>query len=254
MFNLSPVAVPDLEGKTVLVTGAGKGIGAEVARILAAAGARVFAGVHVSDPIEDHPAGVEQLALDVTRQDDVNAAIGRIGSEAGRLDILINNAGTISTIAPLATLSSDALAMAFDVNVVGAHRMTVAALPLLRASMGRIIVAGTGAATTPLEGWTAYCASKAGLQMLTRMMALELAADGIKTFFLGIPPTDTAMQDKIRISGVNPISKIPKESLVRVAVPASCMAWLCGPDAAALEDVLLDVRQELFTRRMHLTW
>ncbi|MGZ7242454.1 hypothetical protein ACXWPN_10100, partial [Streptococcus pyogenes] len=70
--------------------------------------------------------------------------------------------------------------------------------------------------------------------------------------FLGIPPTDTAMQDKIRASNLNPISKIPKEKLVPAAVPASCMAWLCGPGSDGLEEVLLDVRQDLFTRQMDL--
>jgi NAD(P)-dependent dehydrogenase (short-subunit alcohol dehydrogenase family) len=130
--------------------------------------------------------------------------------------------------------------------------MTIAALPLLRRSRGRIINAGTGAATTPLEGWAAYCSSKAGMQMLTRMMALELAGDGIKAFFVGIPPTDTTMQDKIRTSGLNRVSRIPKGDLVPIAVPASCMAWLCGPDIGGLDEVLLDVREEPFIGQMNL--
>lgn len=252
MFNLSTVPVPNLAGKTILVTGAGRGIGAELVRILDTAGARVFAGVHVGDRIEEHPVGVTKLALDVTRQEDVDAAVAEIGAQTGRLDVLVNNAGTISTIGSLAELPASALSTAFEVNVVGVHRMTTTALPLLRASKGRIINAGTGAATTPMEGWTAYCTSKAGMQMLTRMMALELSAQGIKTFFLGIPPTDTGMQDKIRASGLNPISKIPKEKLVPIAVPASCMAWLCSPAADGLDEVLLDIRQDLFTRQMSL--
>ena len=200
MFNLSAVPVPNLAGKIILVTGAGRGIGAELVRILDTAGARVFAGVHVADRVESHPVGVTKLAIDVTRQEDVDAAIAAIEAQAGRLDVLVNNAGTISTIGPLADLPTSALTTALEINVVGVHRMTTAALPLLRAAKGRIINAGTGAATTPMEGWAAYCASKAGMQMLTRMMALELSADGIRTFFLGIPPTDTVMQDKIRAS------------------------------------------------------
>jgi NAD(P)-dependent dehydrogenase (short-subunit alcohol dehydrogenase family) len=252
MFNLSAVPVPNLAGKIILVTGAGRGIGAELVRILDTAGARVFAGVHVADRVESHPVGVTKLAIDVTRQEDVDAAIAAIEAQAGRLDVLVNNAGTISTIGPLADLPASALTTALEINVVGVHRMTTAALPLLRAAKGRIINAGTGAATTPMEGWAAYCASKAGMQMLTRMMALELSADGIRTFFLGIPPTDTVMQDKIRASGLNPISRIPKEKLVPIAVPASCMAWLCGLGADHLDEVLLDVRQELFTRMMDL--
>ena len=124
--------------------------------------------------------------------------------------------------------------------------MTVAALPLLRASKGVVINAGTGAATTPLEGWTAYCTSKAALHMLTRMMAVELAADGVRAFFLGIPPTDTSMQGSIRASGLNPISRLPQSDLLDCSVPASCMAWLCSDAANSLREVLLDVRQEPF--------
>jgi NAD(P)-dependent dehydrogenase (short-subunit alcohol dehydrogenase family) len=252
MFNLAPVPVPNLAGKTILVTGAGRGIGAELVRILDTAGAKVFAGVHIADRIEEHPIGVRTLALDVTKEQDVSAAVAEIKAQTGRLDVLVNNAGTISTIGPLADLPASALSAALEVNVVGVHRMTTAALPLLRASKGKIINAGTGAATTPMEGWAPYCSSKAGLQMLTRMMALELSADGVKAFFLGIPPTDTVMQEKIRASGLNPISKIPREKLVPIAVPASCMAWLCSAASDRVEEVLLDVRQDLFTRQMLL--
>ncbi|MCA8930436.1 MAG: SDR family NAD(P)-dependent oxidoreductase, partial [Alphaproteobacteria bacterium] len=191
MFDLSPVPVPDLSGKVILVTGAGRGIGAELVRILAENGATVYAGVHRlgRDATEEMPDTVTLLDLDVTSQHETNAAIRRITEEAGRLDVLVNNAGIIDPIGPLATLSSDDLMPAFAVNVAGVHRVTVAALPLLRASKGVIVNAGTGAATTPMEGWTAYCTSKAGVHMLTRMFAMELAGDGVQSFFIGIPPT-----------------------------------------------------------------
>ncbi len=90
------------------------------------------------------------------------------------------------------------------------------------------------------------------MQMLTRLMALELAETGVKFFFLGIPPTDTAMQGTIRASGLNPISQIPQAELVPPQVPASCMAWLCGSAARELNEVLLDVRQDHFTAMMDL--
>ncbi|MEI6098033.1 MAG: SDR family oxidoreductase [Alphaproteobacteria bacterium] len=251
MFNLAPVPVPDLTGRTVLVTGAGKGIGAELVRILHAKGARTYAGVYTVDFAEDCPEGVTQLTLDVTSQSDVDAAIARITTEAGGLDVLVNNAGVINPIEHLALTATDDLAHAFAVNVMGVHRMTLAALPLLRAARGTVLNAGTGAATTAMEGWTAYCSSKAGMQMLTRMMALELEREGLRIFFLGIPPTDTGMQDKIRASGLNPISQIPKDKLVPTHVPASVMAHLCGPNPA-MKEVLLDVRQEVFAKMMDL--
>ena len=251
MFNLATVPVPDLTGRTVLVTGAGKGIGAELVRILHEKGASVYAGVYPVDSAEPLPAGVTLLELDVTSQADVDSAIARITAETGRLDVLVNNAGVINPIGPLAEIATDDLAPAFAVNVMGVHRVSVAALPLLRASKGTILNAGTGAATNAMEGWTAYCCTKAGMQMLTRMMALELGREGLRIYFLGIPPTDTAMQGKIRASGLNPISQIPQEKLVPPNVPASVMAYLCSADPATSE-VLLDVRHEVFTKMMDL--
>ena len=191
------------------------------------------------------------MALDVTSQSDVDMAIARIKAETGRLDVVVNNAGVINPIGPLAEIATDELAPAFAVNVMGVHRMTLAALPLLRASKGTILNAGTGAATTAMEGWTAYCSTKAAMQMLTRMMALELGKEGLRIYFLGIPPTDTAMQGKIRASGLNPISQIPQGKLVATRVPASVMAYLCGPEPVTSE-VLLDVRHEVFTKMMDL--
>lgn len=248
MYNLAPIEVPDLSGKVVLVTGAGRGIGAAVVEALLAAGAKVFAGVFGAPEVDLGAARV--LTLDVTRQEDVDAAVETVRAEAGRLDVLINNAGIITPIGALASLASDALAPAFAVNVIGVHRMIVAALPLLEASQGVVINAGTGAATTPMEGWTAYCTTKAGARMLTQLCHAELGPRGVAFFFLGIPPTDTAMQGEIRTAGFNYISQIPQADLVDPKVPASVFAWLCGREARTIETPLLDVRDERFTRLM----
>ena len=252
MFNLSPIPVPDLAGKTILVTGAGNGIGAVLSEILAENGGRVFAGLFSKTA----PENAQRLAkcttvnLDVTNQSDVDHVISQIGAEAGQLDVLINNAGVIAPIGHLKDLDSDAMMPAFEVNIIGVHRMVRAALPLLAKSNGVIVNAGTGAATTPMEGWATYCSSKAGARMLTEMCNLELSQDGIQSFFIGIPPTDTAMQGEIRTAGLNPISKIAKADLVDPRVPASVMAWLCGPDARKLDSVCLDVRDAFFQAMM----
>ena len=251
MFNLAKVPVPDLTGKTVLVTGAGRGIGAATVTALVERGAMVFAGFYGAADM-GALAGAITFPLDVTNQSSVEAAVAQVTAFGGKLDVLVNNAGIIAPIGHLAHLPSDALKPAFEVNVIGLHRMTVACLPLLRGSKGAIVNAGTGAATTPMEGWTGYCTSKAAARMMTQMMALELTADGIQSFFIGIPPTDTGMQAEIRLAGLNPISKIPQSSLVDPAVPASVIAWLCSPDARAVDEVLLDVRQDRFTAMMDL--
>ncbi len=251
MFNLAKVPVPDLTGKTVLVTGAGRGIGAATVHALIEHGATVFAGFHGAADM-GAIAGAITFPLDVTDPSSVTAAVGQVTAFGGKLDVLVNNAGVISPIGHLAQLPSDALKSAFDVNVIGLHRMTAACLPLLRASKGVVVNAGTGAATTPMEGWTGYCTSKAAARMLTQMMALELGPEGIQSFFIGIPPTDTKMQAEIRLAGLNPISKIPQSSLVHPDVPASVIAWLCSDAARAVDEVLLDVRQDRFTAMMDL--
>lgn len=252
MFDLSPIKIPDLSGQTILITGAGRGIGAVLAGKIAAKGAKVYAGV-LGAPDPDWTEHLQQCTpvdLDVTDADAVASTIALIKSETGRLDALINNAGSIAPIGHIDELATESLRHAYEVNALGVHRMTCAALPLLRSSKGVVVNAGTGAATTPMEGWSAYCHSKAAARMITMMFAKELEGGDVQFFFIGIPPTDTEMQAEIRTAGLNPISKIAKADLVHPDVPASVMAWLCGPDARKLDDVILDVREEPFTSMM----
>lgn len=248
IFDLHAVPVPDLAGKSILVTGAGRGIGLVLAGMLADHGAQVFAAIKDRAPqeIEQQLKKVTLLELDVTRPESIAVAIQVVQAQAGKLDALVNNAGSINPIGHVDAIDSDAFARVFDVNVVGMHRMILASLPMLEASKGVIVNAGTGAATTPMEGWTAYCTSKAAARMLTRMCQMELGPRGVQSFFIGIPPTDTAMQGEIRHAGLNAISKIPQTQLVAPAIPASVMAWLCGPEARKLDECLLDTRDAFF--------
>jgi NAD(P)-dependent dehydrogenase (short-subunit alcohol dehydrogenase family) len=188
----------------------------------------------------------------VTDASSVNAAVAQVTAFGDKLDVLVNNAGIIAPIGQLEHLPADAMRAAFEVNVLGLQRMTNACLSLLKASKGAVVNAGTGAATTPMEGWAAYCTSKAAARMLTQMQAMEFKPHGIQSWFIGIPPTDTMMQGEIRLAGLNPISQIPQGSLVRPEVPASVMAWLCSVQARAVDEVLLDVRHERFTAMMAL--
>jgi NAD(P)-dependent dehydrogenase (short-subunit alcohol dehydrogenase family) len=252
MFDLSPIALPDLSGKTVLITGARRGIGAVLAGQMADHGARVYAGTQGTPEAESvrYLRKTHLIAMDVTDADAVSAAMARIEAETGTLDALINNAGVIAPIGHIDTLNTEGLRDAYEVNALGLHRVTCAALPLLRKSGGVVVNAGTGAATTAMEGWASYCSSKAAARMMTLMFAKDLADSGVQFFFLGIPPTDTDMQAEIRQAGLNPISKIPKGDLVDPTVPASVMAWLCGPEARKLTEVTIDVRDDFFKAMM----
>ncbi len=252
MFDLSPIAVPDLTGRTILITGARRGIGAVLAGLMAKAGARVYAGTQGAPDPEwaAHLEGAHIITMDVTDADAVSGAVARIENEAGKLHALINNAGIIAPIGHIDTLNTEDFRMAYEVNALGLHRVTCAALPLLRQSGGVVVNAGTGAATTAMEGWAAYCNSKAAARMMTLMFAKDLHDSGVRFFFLGIPPTDTGMQAEIREAGLNPISKIPRGDLVDPTVPASIMAWLCGPEARKLTEVTIDVRDDFFKAMM----
>ena len=249
MFNLAPIPVPDLSGRTILLTGAGRGIGAQLTRILVDNGATVVAGLYGKVETPELIEGATTISLDVTSQEQVDRAVASLD---GKLDVLVNNAGVISPIGHAEDLQTDSMRQAFDVNVLGVHRMVVKALPLLKASRGTIVNAGTGAATTPMEGWTAYCTSKAAMHMLTRMFAMELEGSGVRSVFIGIPPTDTDMQGSIRQAGLNPISKIAQSDLVDPKVPASVVAWLCSAEALKRTDVIQDVRDDFFQAMMDL--
>jgi NAD(P)-dependent dehydrogenase (short-subunit alcohol dehydrogenase family) len=243
MSQLRPVPLPNLSGKVALITGASRGIGRAAAEHFVRAGATVYAGTFSA---ANAPANTIAIRIDVTSDDEVRAAIARIEKEQGRLDCLVNNAGAIEPIATVDKLDSAEVTKLFDINVVGVLRCMTAALPLIVKSGGTIVNAGSGAAFNPLEGWSAYCASKAAVVMLSRVAALENAGNGTKIFALGIPATDTDMQVTIRASGINRISQIKKEDLPHPDVTASIMAWLCGAEARALEDVAIDVRDPRF--------
>ena len=249
MRGLTRISPPDLSGKVAAVTGAARGIGYSVAGQLVEAGATVFAGMR--SPGQANIEGAESLSMDITDEKQVEAAFRYIGQNAGRLDILVNNAGTIEPIGRFQDVEIEEFARTIDVNVLGTARCMRAALPLLQAqSRGVIVNAGTGAAKAPLEGWTAYCCSKSAALMLSRMVDEELRCKGIRVFDLGIPPADTRMQELIRASGINRISKIPRESLLDPGIPASAAVWLCGEEALKIDKVALDLRDELFHRLM----
>jgi NAD(P)-dependent dehydrogenase (short-subunit alcohol dehydrogenase family) len=238
---LKPVPLPDLSGKVALVTGASRGLGKSAAEHLVRAGATVYAGTFTASSA---PEGTVAVKLDVTDDASVNSAVEHVVAEQGRLDIMINNAGAIEPIAEIGRIATADANRLFDINVTGVLRGMQAALPHILKSGGTIVNAGSGAAFAPLEGWGAYCASKAALVMLTRVAAVENEGKGIKIFVLGIPASDTDMQVTIRASGINRISQMKREDLPHADVTGSIMAWLCGPDGRALNDVAIDVRDE----------
>jgi len=245
--------IPPLEASTAVVTGAGRGIGAACVRQLLKSGASVLALVQPQAENElgplaaQFPQRLRILDVDVRSTDQVSAAAAVAQQQFGGANVLVNNAGVIRPIGRLGDIDPDQWAEVLAVNAAGAMRCTNAFIPQLVARQGVIVNMSSGAAYRPLEGWSAYCASKAALVMLSRATDLEYRQQGLRVFSLGIPPTDTSMQGSVRDSGINEISRIPQQSLNAPQVTAAVVAWLCGPQARTqIEKVEIDVRDPEF--------
>ena len=194
-----------LDGKVALVTGASRGLGEGATRALAAQGAAVMLlardGAAVETVAREIVAAggrAEALACDVADYAAVERAAQTTRERLGGLDILVNNAGVIEPIADLATSDPAAWANNIQINLVGAYHVVRAVLGgMLAGGGGTIVNVSSGAANRPLEGWSAYCAGKAGLAMVTRAIALETAGRGIRIFGFSPGTIDTDMQVKI---------------------------------------------------------
>ncbi len=249
-----------LSGKVAIVTGASRGIGAAAAEALAAAGAAVMLvarngalATEVAGKIAAAGGNVAAMACDVADYAAVEALVVATKQRFGRPDILINNAGVIEPIATIARSDPVAWANNVQINLVGAFNAVRAVLPgMLAAGGGTIVNVSSGAALRPLEGWSAYCAGKAGVAMLTRAITLEEGANGIRVFGFQPGTTDTDMQVLIRASGMNIISQIPRANLTPVAHPAKAIVYLCTPAADDLVGAEFSLRDEAFRKRIGL--
>lgn len=227
----------DLTNKTVVITGASQGIGAAAARAFAGLGANVVLVARSEARItalakEIEASGGKAMALvcDVSQFAAVQQVIDTTCDTYGGVDILINNAGTIDPIAPLATADPADWSKAIDINLKGVFHGMRAALPIMT-SGSTIITVSSGAAHSALEGWSAYCTSKAGVAMLTKAAHIEHAHQGIRVFGLSPGLVATEMQVKIRASGVNPVSKSDPATHRPPEVIATALLWLCTDDA-----------------------
>jgi NAD(P)-dependent dehydrogenase (short-subunit alcohol dehydrogenase family) len=159
-----------------LVTGASRGIGAEIARQLAADhGFVVFAGARDPDDVEEGER-IIPIELDVTDQDEIYAALEVIGEDPGRLDVLVNNAGVYGDPVGAADYDLDRAREVLEVNTFGPWRLIEAFLPLLhRSDRPRIVnvSSGAGQLSDMYGGRAAYRISKAALNALTRTLAWD---------------------------------------------------------------------------------
>jgi glucose 1-dehydrogenase len=182
----------DLNGKTALVTGSTRGIGARLADSLELSGARVLRHGPVASA--DRMASDPDLILaDLSSETGVEALAQAVKDRVDRLDVLVNNAG-VELRQRLETLSEPTLRTVLNVNLVAPMLLARSLLPLLRAAGGGSIINVTSIHDdVPIAGNLAYMASKAGLAGATRTMALELAPLGIRVNALAPGAIETDM-------------------------------------------------------------
>lgn len=251
--------MPTLDGKVALVTGASRGIGLSAAVALAEAGATIV-GLARSNPVSD--ALAERLtasgrphllhACDVSDWSAVEGLVGTVAGRFGGIDIVVNNAGVVDPIGRLGDTDPALWHRNLAINLGGAYNVVRAALPSLLQRRGTVINISSGAAHRPIEGWSAYCSGKAGLAMLTGMLALEYGAEGLRVFGFQPGVVDTEMQVKIRASGINEVSRLKRADLAQPEDPARTIVYLCTPNADDLAGQELTIRDPVLRRRVGL--
>lgn len=246
-----------MNGKVVAITGASRGIGAAAARVFAAAGAKValLARSEAEMAALTADIGADRaltLACDVADAAAVSAAVAQIVAHWGQLDVLVNNAGMIEPIARIEDADPALWAQAVQVNLAGVFNGIRAALPVMKsAGTGTIITISSGAAHRPLEGWSAYCASKAGAAMLTRALHLE---EGQWLRVMGLSPgtVATGMQVQIKASGINPVSRLEVTDHIPADWPAQALLWMCSPEADDWRGEEISLRDENIRHKVGL--
>ncbi|MBT2131714.1 SDR family oxidoreductase [Aliiroseovarius lamellibrachiae] len=248
----------DMTGKTVVITGASRGIGEAAAHIFAAAGANVVLTARsagqigaIADAIGDNALAV---TCDVSRFADVKAVIDAAVAKFGSVDVLINNAGVIEPIGPLIESDPDEWGHVIDVNLKGVYYGMRAVMPLMVAQGGgTVLTISSGAAHRAIEGWAHYCASKAGAKMMTEALHQEAAGQGIRAIGLSPGTVATQMQREIKSSGINAVSKLNWDDHIPPEWVARTLLWMCSQDAddflgeeVSLRDVEIRKRASVF--------
>lgn len=233
-----------LTGQVAIVTGGGRGLGRAVAERLAGLGAAVVVASRNAPELDEvvhkiKRAGGRALAqtADIADERQVQELVLATERWVGPATILVNNAGMVDPIVPLARSNAALWLRSVAINVGGTYLATRAVLPgMLDRDYGRIVMVSSGAAARPSAGWTAYAAGKAAVVHMTRSLALELEGTGVTACAFNPGYMDTDMQERIRRTTT---SDFPRSDEYRAAQregklrdpkePARAIAYLALP-------------------------
>lgn len=237
-----PAREPALSGKTVVVTGAGRGIGRAIALAAARAGATVVLASRTEEQLAEVAREIASLGgaalpvpTDVRKKGDVERLVARAVEETGRVDAVVSNAG-VFVWKPLEKLSEEEWDRVLETNLKATYLLVHAALPELKKSRGRILNVASIHGTAGDANVVAHCAAKFGLVGMTKALALELRPQGIAVNALCPGSTD----NRARNLDAAPHEKPLEEKLDAFDVAGAAL-FLLSPAAATVTGAVLDV-------------
>ncbi len=229
-----------LQGKVALITGAGRGIGRAVSLAIARAGARVILAARSTEQLaaverEIAAGGGQALAVecDISREEDVVALFARVRTELGRVDILVNNAG-VGSFGPIADFPTAELDRILATNLRGTFLCSREALRIMKAQRSGYIV--NMASVVGVKGYpnqAAYTASKHGIMGLTKSLAVEAQADGVRVSAVLPGGVDTGLIGDAR-PDLDRSQLLQPEDIARTV-----MFLLTLPERAAVDEIYI---------------
>ncbi|MCY0926729.1 glucose 1-dehydrogenase [Streptomyces sp. H27-H1] len=243
-------------GKSVLVTGAGSGIGRAVALAFAAEGAAVAVAGRTAAPLDETVELIEKeggravaVTADVTRSEDVRAMVRRTVEHFGGLDVAVNNAGVFRGGGPVADLAEEDWRSLLDTNVTGVLLSLQAEIAAMRDQPGGgaiVNISSNLGAHARIPGAAGYLTTKAAVSALTRAAALDHIADGVRINAVSPGPAATTMSLRrgeddadraVRMKSESPLGRVSSTAEIAAAV-----LYLASPDAASAvgTDLVID--------------
>ncbi|MDP9321087.1 MAG: SDR family oxidoreductase [Chloroflexota bacterium] len=231
-----------LAKQVAIVTGGGRGFGRAIAETLAGLGASVVIASRNAPELDEVASAIKKQGgkalaqtADIADERQVEELVLATERWVGPPTILVNNAGVLDPIGPLVETSAASWLRSIAINVGGTYLVTRAVLPgMLDRDYGRVVNISSGAADRASAGWSAYCAAKAAVDQLTRVLALELEGSGVSVAAFHPGLMETAMAERLRQSSLEDFPRVEEfREAHRTGLtkdphdPARVVAYLC---------------------------